>query len=200
MSDVSARTIENGDVSAQDVTTLVLHARRGDESAWAEIVRRFERVIWFVTRNHGLSQHDATDVCQTVWLRFAQNLERIREPERVGLWLHSTTRNECLKLLKLRVRINPVGGSDAFDDIPTTRFAAEDRLETTERDLALRAAFLTLPEKCRSLLNMLLADPPLSYRDISDCTGLAVGSIGSRRQRCLADLRKCIESNSAVVG
>jgi RNA polymerase sigma factor (sigma-70 family) len=200
MSSVSTRSFDSSDVSADDVSTLVLRATKGDEVAWAEIVRRFERVIWFVTRNHGLNQCDATDVCQTVWLRFAQNLERIRDPERVGLWLHTTTRNECLKMLKIRVRLNPIGSGEAFEDLPMDRVSYDDRLERTERDVALRAAFRSLPEKCRSLLNMLLADPPMSYRDISDSTGLAVGSIGSRRQRCLSDLRKCVESDTAVVG
>ncbi len=200
MANVSTRSFGGGDVTADSVALLVQYARRGDEAAWAEIVRRFERVIWFVTRNHGLSHCDATDVCQTVWLRFAQNLERIRDPERVGLWLHSTTRNECLKMLKARTRLQPIGSSEAFDDLPLTPVSSDDRLEITERDVALRAAFRLLPEKCRSLLNMLLADPPMSYRDISDSTGLAVGSIGSARQRCLADLRKGVESDSAVVG
>ncbi len=185
-------------VSDSSPAELIKRAATGNATAWAEIVRRYERLIWSTTRNFGLSEHDAVDVAQTVWLRFAQSLEAIRDPDRVGLWLHTTSRNECMKFVNQKARTVPIN-SVFFDDLPCGN-RVEDRSETFERDRSVRAAFRRLPEKCQSLLQMLISDPPLSYQDISDCTGLAVGSIGSRRQRCLQTLKTLLSSDDVSVG
>ena len=65
------------------------------------------------------------------------------------------------------------------------------------RDLVLEsadgnsfAAFAALPEQCRRLLSLLIADPPVPYADISASLGMAVGSIGPSRARCLDALRR----------
>jgi DNA-directed RNA polymerase specialized sigma24 family protein len=88
----------------QSVTELVRLAARNDHQAWAVLVERFGRVVWAATRSAGLSSDDAVDVSQTVWLRLAQSIGQIRDPERIGLWLHTTARNECTKLLHQRSR------------------------------------------------------------------------------------------------
>ncbi len=73
-----------------------------DGRAWEELVDRYVGLVWATTRNHGLSHEDAIDVGQTVWLKLSQNIGRIRDPERVGLWLQTTARNECIRLLNQR--------------------------------------------------------------------------------------------------
>jgi hypothetical protein len=55
---------------------------------------------------------------------------------------------------------------------------------------ALRAAFDTLPPRCRQLLGMLMADPPHSYAEISAAVSIPIGSIGPQRHRCLERLRR----------
>ena len=54
----------------------------------------------------------------------------------------------------------------------------------------LRAAFDELPHGCHELLSMLVSDPPSSYADISATLGVAMGSIGPTRARCLDRLRR----------
>jgi len=59
-----------------------------------------------------------------------------------------------------------------------------------ERDAALRAVFGELPQNCRELLSMLISDQPRNYADISATLGIAIGSIGPTRARCLDRLRR----------
>ena len=40
---------------------------------------------------------------------------------------------------------------------------------------------------------MLVVEPPLSYREISDALGMPIGSIGPKRARCLRRLRVNLE-------
>jgi len=51
-----------------------------------------------------------------------------------------------------------------------------------------------LPRRWQRLLEMLMADPPMPYADISDELGLPVGSIGPTRGRCLAQLRVLLQA------
>jgi DNA-directed RNA polymerase specialized sigma24 family protein len=67
---------------------------------------------------------------------------------------------------------------------------AEQELLAVERHAALRDAFAHLTPCCQQLLAILTADPPVPYAEISARLGIAVGSIGPNRGRCLDKLRR----------
>ncbi|GAA4431208.1 RNA polymerase sigma factor [Actinokineospora soli] len=167
------------------VVALVERARAGDSAAWDGIVDRYAPLVWAVCGRFRLSRADAEDVGAAVWLRLVERLDGLRDPAALPGWLLTTTRNECLLLLRSRERQVPVA-----DDFPEEPGAdAEDWVLALERASALRAGFAALSERCRRLLGMLFADPPAHYRVISDELGMKVGAIGPTRARCLDRLR-----------
>jgi RNA polymerase sigma factor (sigma-70 family) len=141
-----------------------------------------------VIRRLRLSPADADDVNQTVWLRLVEHLDELREPRALPGWLATTARHEGLRLIKRRSRDLPVDpGGSAFDTPDHT-----DPGESLVQDLrshALREAMLELSDKRRELLLLLLADPPVSYDEISARLGIPKGSIGPTRARVLEQLR-----------
>jgi RNA polymerase sigma factor (sigma-70 family) len=171
------------------VAGLVRAAADGDAVAWDELVDRFGGLVWSITRAFRLSPADAADVSQTVWLRLVEHLDRIREPGRVGAWLAATAQRECLRTLRLARRQLPVG-DEVFDSPDVLAAPPYSRLLVSERDLVLWAGFERLPERCRTLLRILVADPTPAYEEVAAATGLPVGSIGPTRARCLAELRR----------
>lgn len=174
-----------------DVASLVRRAADGEAGAYDRIVERFAGLVWHIGLAHRLSPADAADVSQTVWLRLVEQLGRIREPERLGAWLASTARHECLAVLRRSQRTVTLD-LDAPDApvIRTTDDVVDStRLEASEQAVSLRAAWSRLPERCQALLSLLLADPPVSYDEISEALAMPVGSIGPTRQRCLRRLR-----------
>lgn len=58
-------------------------------------------------------------------------------------------------------------------------------------------AMSCLPERWRQMLEMLMADPPASYTEISDQLGFPVGSIGPTRQRCFTRLRQLLYADGS---
>jgi len=168
------------------VIELVERARDGDQAAWDAIVERYAPLVWSVCRRYGLTGADAEDVGACVWLRLVEALQTIRQPAALAGWLKTTTQRECLYLLRTRKRQIPVDDEHVFEE---TDDAADAWLLAQERQIALRAAFGGLPESCRRLLEMLFADPPTPYLQISAALGMAVGAIGPTRQRCLDRLR-----------
>ena len=71
----------------------------------------------------------------------------------------------------------------------------DERLLADERDQVVRDALSALPNRWQRLLEMLMADPPVSYTEISDQLGLPIGSIGPTRGRCLARLRVLLQAS-----
>ena len=78
--------------------------------------------------------------------------------------------------------------AETFPDEQAT--AVDQELLAVERHAALRQAFLELPPDSQRLIALLTADPPMPYAEISARLGIAVGSIGPTRRRCLDKLRR----------
>lgn len=183
--------------AASDIALMVRRAAEGDVRAWEHLVDQYAGLIWAITREFKLVEGDAADVAQTTWLRLLEHIDRIEDPARVGSWLAATTRNECLRTLATRKRV--VLGHDDVE--PHGAIAHEPeidaRLPADERDQVVRDALSRLPRRWQRLLELLMADPPASYAEISDELGLSVGSIGPTRARCLARLRVLLQASGA---
>ncbi len=177
------------------VAGLVRRAADGDMTAWNRLVDQYARLIWSITAEFKLVESDAADVAQTTWLRLLEHIDRIEYPDRVGSWLAATARNECLRNLAARKRV-VLGHDDAeLDSAAAHGPEIDERLLADERAQVVRDALSRLPGRWQRLLEMLMADPPVSYADISDELGLPVGSIGPTRGRCLARLRVLLQAS-----
>jgi RNA polymerase sigma factor (sigma-70 family) len=182
-----------------EIGRLVGAAAAGDQAAWNALVARFGVLVYATIRGFRISSSEAEDVNQTVWLRLVEHIGRLRDPERVGAWLAVTTRNECLRTLRLADR-QVLTGDHATFDRPDPGASLEAGLVLSERDAALWRAFLALPERCRQLLRVVIADPPASYEDVAARVGLSVASVGPTRARCLQRLRTSAERSGIDPG
>lgn len=174
------------------VVALVTRAAESDEGAWHEIVDRYAPLVWSICIRYQLSSADTEDVGQTVWLGLVEQLGKLREPAALPGWLATTTQRECLRVLKA-ARKYETFGTDPEDDklsVEVDSTVIEDEIVLSERNALLRAALAELPPRCRQLLTLLLADPPLSYAEISTIMRIPQGSIGPQRARCLERLRR----------
>jgi RNA polymerase sigma factor (sigma-70 family) len=173
-----------------DLPALVKQAGVGrDEDAWNELVRRFVGLVAFVIRQYRLSTADAQDVSQLVWLRLVEHLGQIREPDALPGWLATTTRHECERLLRRNSRTVTMDPDMMRDVDRAAESAVDEVLLATERRQVLLDALGELPAQHRDLLQMLTADPPYAYADISRILGIPIGSIGPTRSRVLEKLR-----------
>jgi RNA polymerase sigma factor (sigma-70 family) len=171
-----------------EAATLVIQAAAGDEGAWSRLVDHYARLVWAVTRSFRLTDSDAADVSQTTWLRLLEHIDRV-DPVRVGAWLVVTARRECLRVLALRKRMLLSYDEAAFERLPGNDPELDEDLIAGERAVDVRRALQCLPDRQQRLLEMLMADPPPPYAEISATLGLPIGSIGPMRGRCLDKLR-----------
>jgi RNA polymerase sigma factor (sigma-70 family) len=185
-----------------DPRRVVSAAAGGDETAWRTLVGEYSGLVWSVIRAFRLDGADAADVFQTTWLRLAEHISRIKDPDRVVAWLATVARRECLQNIKVGRRTVSTGDMSTFEVVPPVRglvadedptaeaiLAAEQERQDAARSAALWDAFEALSGRCRELLRVLMASPPPSYADVAAALDMPVGSIGPTRARCLGRLR-----------
>lgn len=169
---------------------LLARCRRGDPFAWRALVRRYARLVYGIARTMGLQPADADEVFQDSFEALLRSIHRIREPRRLDAWLVTTSRRASLRLLReerRRLRMAQHAAGEASTSMETDLDARLERLQEEER---VRRALEALPEPCRTILIALFAERPRSYEEIARGIGLARGSIGATRTRCIERLRR----------
>jgi RNA polymerase sigma factor (sigma-70 family) len=169
---------------------LVAAARAGDQASWDALVARHGSRVWAVARAHRLSSADAEDVFQVAFLRLVTHIDTIRDPSKVGAWLATTARNECLRILRKSGRTVPSGDDEVLDAPDPLLPPVDAHVLADERRSALHAALGRLSEPCQRLLRVLMADPEPSYEEVGRALEMPIGSIGPTRGRCLKHLRR----------
>lgn len=176
--------------SDRDDAALVTGCRGGDARAWRELVHRYRRLVHGVPLAMGLQPADADDVFQHTFIELLRSLPRLRDPGRIEAWLVTTSRRAALRVVRDRKRRirgdRQLVAETAGRAAPSADVAIE---KLRERDRVLRA-LESLGEPCRSLIAGLFADAAESYRSLAARLGLAVGSLGATRARCLEKLRR----------
>jgi RNA polymerase sigma factor (sigma-70 family) len=183
---------------------LIARCREGSQAAWSTLVRRYQRLIYTVPRRAGLSDEQCADVFQATFSRLFEGLARITEPARVQAWLVTTAKRESLRMLeqsRRTVSLARGSGEDSDDDTdPLDKFAdpgplPEELLADLQQQDRLRRAVDRLDPRSRQLVELLfLQDEPLPYSEIAARLGIAEGSIGPTRARCLEKLRTLLKA------
>lgn len=178
---------------------LVHACRDGHQGAWSTLVRRYQRLVYTVPRRAGLPDELAADVFQTAFQRLFEHLDRIDDASRVRAWLVTTAKRETLRLLAERQRMaDPAAadGDDAEDPlhrVPDSAPLHDERLAELQELHRVRAAVERLDPRSRQFIELLfLQDEPLPYAEIARRLGIAEGSIGPTRARCLDKLRQLL--------
>jgi RNA polymerase sigma factor (sigma-70 family) len=183
------------DAESQTTEDLVIRARQGDSRAYDELVERHQRQVWAAVRGFRLNDADAHDAVQMTWLRLVENLDRLNEPSRLGAWLTTTAKRECLRLIRRRNR--EIGTPEEFFDAVVDERQPGPEQQVTQEAMAevLWSLVGELPARAQELLKAVTSADRLAYADISQATGMAIGSIGPTRGRYLNRLRKLIEDS-----
>ena len=182
-------------MDAEELSSLVQAAANGNEPAWSALVDHFSGLIWSVAGAYGLPRADVDDVAQVTWLRLVEHLDDVRDPTRLGAWLVTTTRRECLSRARAVGREAPADDS-SFQFLESDSPSPESAVLQSEREVVIWRAFRQLDTGCQELLRVLiLAQPALSYEEVAGALARPIGSIGPTRARCLERLRRKLGSD-----
>jgi RNA polymerase sigma factor (sigma-70 family) len=171
------------DVSTSDAE-LVRCCLHGDDTAWRQLVDRYQRLVFSVALRAGLGQDDADDVFQIVFTTLYRRLDGLRDHGKLASWLITTTQREAW-----RVGRSQRGRSALDEQVIDERATAAELTEQADRDQRVREAMARLDKRCRALLTALFLDAEAAnYAVIANRIGMPIGSIGPTRARCFKKL------------
>jgi len=172
---------------------LIRACRAGDARAWERLLNKYERLVFSISLNYGLTTDDAADVTQITFTILLQNLDTLPDDIRLSPWLATVARRHTWRLLaqNRREAVNPdedLAGNEALGGIVDNR----ERQELAEW---LYQGLSLLDERCRQLLLALYFDAEgPSYAEVADHMKMPIGSIGPTRARCLEQMRQSLHT------
>lgn len=188
-----AAALGNADAS------LVARCRKNDQTAWDELVDRYQRLIFAIPRRAGLSEEQAADVLQDVFLTLFEKIGEIEQPERIRSWIVTTAKFKTWAVVRgSKGFYSPETEEEMEAEMAGIRDnapLADDMLIELEEQHMIRTALATIEERCRTILSMIyLRDPAASYVEVAAAIGVGETSISPLRSRCLKKLEKALSN------
>lgn len=170
---------------------LVRECLDGNQQAWGALLEKYKNLIFSIPVKMGLRE-EAPDIFQAVCLDLLTDLPKLREPKALAKWLMQASYRKCLRHMKRSER--HVELDEEAEGVPSNAEIPEDLLAQLERELSIREVIADLPERCEQLVRMLFYEnPPRPYEAVAAELGIATGSVGFIRGRCLSRLKKQLE-------
>ena len=171
---------------------LVRACLNGDERAWSALIQKYKNLIFSIPVKYGAGPEDAADIFQSVCMELFTELPRLRDPGAFRSWLITVTAHQAFHWKRKTRR----RGEEALSSEEETLASAPspDLIEQVEQEQVLREAIARLSARCQTLIRLLFyTQPQMSYKDVAKTLGVATGSIGFIRGRCLTRLLKTLE-------
>lgn len=171
---------------------LVQECLHGSETAWSALIDRYKNLIFSIPVKYGFLADDAAEIFQSVCVEMLSELPKLRNPKALPKWIMQVTAHKCFHHKRRAQRIENRDMDTKLIERPAPE-RADAVLKEAEEEQVVRDAIVALPPRCRELIHMLFfEEPPRPYDGIASQLGLATGSIGFIRQRCLERLRKLL--------
>lgn len=173
---------------------LVEQCLKGNQEAWFGLIDKYKNLIYSIPIKFRTSRDGASEIFQQVCLELVTALPHLRESKSLGAWLIAVTSHKCLEWARREQRYQPMGDGEPDHVAANASKAPDALLLEVEREQILREALPQIAPRCRELLRMLFFETPaIPYEEVARSLGLAKGSIGFIRMRCLRRLRRVLE-------
>lgn len=170
----------------------------GNENAWNELVDRYQRLIFAIPRRAGLSESQAADILQEVFLTLFEKIDEIEQPEKVRSWIVTTAKFKTWSVVRREKGNYSPDTEEAISleltNLPDASPLADAVLIELEEQHLIRMALKEMETRCRQILSMIyLTEPAAPYAEVAKIIGVGETSISPMRARCLQKLAKILQ-------
>ena len=162
---------------------LAVEARHGSETAFRELVERFERPVYGLLLRIVRRREAAEDLAQETFIKAWKALDRFDASRKFSSWIFKIAHNSALDALRRRgeepLSLDaPAGDEEARPEPPADPHAEDPLVQTTSREAgrALERAMALLRPQYREIL-LLRFSEGLSYEEIADVTESPLGTV-----------------------
>ncbi|CAN5216741.1 sigma-70 family RNA polymerase sigma factor [soil metagenome] len=182
---------------------VVALAKEGRESAFRELVRRYERPVFSLVYRLVRDRDIAEDLAQETFVKVLNNIERYRPEFKFSSWLFKIANNVAIDHLRKRsvdtVSLDGSRWATSTDEMQATSVRAVDtsqspleELESRELGGAIERAISSLRPEYRACI-LLRHVEDRSYEEIAATLDLPLGTVKTYIHRARHELRKALE-------
>jgi RNA polymerase sigma-70 factor, ECF subfamily len=171
----------------------VRRARKGDQSAFASLVRRVQRQVYGLCLRLLRVDAEANEIAQESFLRAWQNLERYDDSRPFDLWVLAIARNLCLDLLRRRGKLRTEEIEPMANVLPSGEASIEEKAILKQEYKSLEDAMATLSVDDREVLALYYVQKRTT-KEIAEVLEVAPGTIMARLFRAREKLRNRMQA------
>jgi len=175
-----------------DDNVLIERIKTGDNSAFGDIVLKYQDKIYNLCRHMLGNAHDAEDASQDVFLKAFQALSKFQPEASLYTWLYRVATNTCIDRRRKPVFESLFGGSEEGERLVHDRASdapSPERLyQSKQLDRTLQESLGKLSPKLRTVI-VLKEIEELSYEEIADTLEISMGTVKSRIARAREELQ-----------
>jgi RNA polymerase sigma-70 factor (ECF subfamily) len=173
---------------------LVVRWQRGDAAAFDEIVRIWERPLFYYLRRLSASEGDAWELLQDTWLKVLKSLKSVHDPQAFPAFLYRTARNAAITRLR-----RPEFYAFETDVELICDDAQDDAIRDSQNAEQVHHALKQLPLLQREALTLFFLQD-LSLEEMSVLLGIPIGTVKSRLHTAKQTLRKILNEGDGHAG
>lgn len=181
-----------------DEQRLIAKLKRRDCRAFEQLVNQYQgRVYNFIYRMIG-GREEAQDLAQEVFVSIFKNIDGFRGESSLATWIYRITANHCKnrrKYLGRRKVEHPMTLENEDKEMASSHIPVavgvsrpDELVEGYQTEVLIQRAIAELDEEQRTIL-VLRDIQSVSYEDISEITGLPLGTVKSRLHRARMTLK-----------
>ena len=155
---------------------LIKRFNAGDDAAFNEIVKKYQKKIYWHARRMTGNHLDADEVVQEVLIVIYDNLKKFRFQSSLYTWIYRITSTRTLNFLNRSKVKRFLGIEDSNASELQTGDDIIDNFEQREKFAKMEKKLQQLPEKQREVFIMRNFDD-MSYKEISEITGRSEGGL-----------------------
>lgn len=171
--------------AVEDKMTLVKKAMKRDADAFAQLLMKEERKMYYTALSYVQTKEDALDAIQETAYKAFLAVSKLREPAYFSTWIMSILIRECYRILRKRNQVIPYEESELVNKF-------SDEHEDIVQNLLLRESIAKLPEVYQTVV-ILYYYRDLTIRDISFIIGRPIGTVKTYLYRARCQLKKELE-------
>ena len=178
---------------------LVKLARKGNQSAFAELVELYKDKIFHLAYRMLNNRHEAEDVVQDTFLRVYKNWEKYDDNHKFSTWLYRIATNLCIDRMRKRkpnfsldAELGDQEGTDGYSLLPGDERTPESEFLLSETQSIIHQAIEGLPAKYKMVM-VLRYLQEMSLQEIGDVLNMPVTTVKTRVHRGREFLRKKLE-------
>lgn len=181
-----------------DDKALIARIAAGDEAAFAELYRAYEkRIYWFINKKLN-DPFEAADILHIVFMDVWQKAEQFEGRSKVSTWLFGIAFNKTVDRMRRKIPTpmdeQDSGAHEIADEAPP----ATELIQASEENEHLRHCLDRLNDEQRAVIDLAFFED-MAYGEISEVVGIPEGTVKTRAFHARKALKSCLNRRLGAV-